>query len=100
MMVITLRESAAENGQRCAYFDRTFWWRAADLFDDSRFRVFDRACFHGVACLSTREMVELQDRFRPDGGPHQRESDRLDRALAEGGARWWVVSVYEWESGF
>ena len=99
-IVVTLRESAAHNGERCAFFDRVWWWPVVDLMGDSRFRVLDRASYYGVACLSTEEIRELQDRFRSNHGPHKRESDRLDCSLVEGGARWWVISVYEWESGY
>jgi hypothetical protein len=53
---------------------------------DPRFRVTDPIYFYSVAFLDLEEM---------------RESDRLDNELGnrENGGHWWVVSVYEWESG-
>jgi hypothetical protein len=71
---------------------------------DPRFRVTDPIYFYSVAFLDLEEMRELQGRFRSraEGLDHwKRESDRLDNELGnrENGGHWWVVSVYEWESG-
>lgn len=49
-------------------------------------------------------MREFQDRFRSraKGIDHwERDSDQPDNLLAdpENEGRWWVVTVYEWESG-
>jgi hypothetical protein len=99
-LAVTIREAAQDNGERCAFFDTAFWWDPAALMKDPRFRVLDRACYYGVASFMTKEMKELQNRFRPAAEHLQkRESDRLDLNLDEDGDRWWVVTVYEWESG-
>jgi hypothetical protein len=71
---------------------------------DPRFRIIDPAYFYAVACLSVDEMRELQSQYRPraEGLDHWKDgSDRLDSELqgGENSGRWWLVSVYEWESG-
>ena len=71
---------------------------------DPRFRILDPAYWHSIACLDQTDMRQLQNHFRPraEGIAHwRRDSDRLDSLLADpqNGGRWWVVSVYEWESG-
>ena len=101
---MTIRAAPKEDGDSCIVISSAVWWWGWDLMEDPRFRVIDPVYFYSVACLSVKEMCELQERFRPraEGLDHwKRDSDRLDRELqgAENYGRWWVVSVYEWESG-
>jgi hypothetical protein len=101
---VTIRAAPLKDGDSCPVFNPAVWWRGWDLMEDPRFRVTDPTYFYSVACLRVDEMRELQERFRPraEGLDHwKRDSDRLDRELqgAENYGRWWVVSVYEWESG-
>jgi|SRR5581483_19026 len=101
---VTIRAAAMEDREPCAVFCPAIWWPGWDLMKDPRFRVIDPAYFYSVACLSVKEMRELQDRYRPraEGLEHwKRDCDRLDRELegADNYHRWWLVAVYEWESG-
>jgi hypothetical protein len=92
--------ASQQNGERCAYFDDAKWWDALVLRDDPRFRIMDYPTCYGVGCLSTEDMRKIQDRFRPVPGDYwKRESDRLHGKLSEAANRWWVVVMYEWESG-
>ncbi len=100
---VSLRAVPKGDGDPCPAFNTAVWWRGGDLMKDPRFRVTDPVYFYS-ACLSVDEMRELQEGFRPraEGLDHwKRDSDRLDRELqsAENYGRWWVVSIYEWESG-
>ncbi|HWB83711.1 MAG TPA: hypothetical protein VG675_06200 [Bryobacteraceae bacterium] len=86
------------------FFDRANWWDPWSLYKDPRFRVLDPIYYEAVACLNASEMHELQNRFRARataGSDWLAESQRLDSLLA--GAkhfeRWWMVEVFEWESG-
>ena len=101
---VSLHGAPKEDGDSCPVFNPAVWWPGWELIKDARFRVTDSAYFYSVACLSVDEMGELQDRYRhrAEGLDHwKRDSDRLDRELAgaENYGRYWVVSVYEWESG-
>jgi hypothetical protein len=101
---VNIRAAPQQDGESCSFFNPAVWWWGWDLMRDPRFRVIDPFYFHSVACLGLKEMRELQERFRPraEGLDHwKRDSDRLDEELAnpENSGRWWVVSVYEWESG-
>ena len=101
---VTIRAVPKEDGETCSVFNPAIWWPGWDLMKDVRFRVVDPVYFYSVACLSVDEMRELQDQYRPraEGLDHWKiGSDRLDSELrrAENRGRWWLVSVYEWESG-
>ena len=101
---VSIRAAPKEERDPCPVFVPAVWWQGCDLMKDPRFRIINRACFFSVACLSVEEMCDLQERFRlrAKGLDHwERDSNRLDRELAkqENNGRWWVVSVYEWESG-
>ena len=101
---VVIRAAPKEDGDPCLVFDPVYWWRGRDLMGDSRFRVIDPAYFYSIACLSGKEMIELQERFRPraEGLDHWKlDSDRLDSELGNprNNGRWWVVSVFEWDRG-
>lgn len=101
---VAIRAAPKEDGDSCVVFNPAVWWRGSDLMEDPRFRITDPAYFYSIACLDLKEMRDLQNRFRPraEGLDHwKRDSDRLDKELGdpENTGRWWLVSVYEWESG-
>jgi len=100
---VTIRGAPREDGDPCPVFQPA-WWHPYDLVKDSRFRVVDPVYYYSVASLNRQEMRELQERFRPhtERVDHwKRDSDQLDRNLTDhaNNERWWLVSVYEWESG-
>ena len=101
---VSVRAAPKEDGDACPVFNPAVWWKAKDLMEDPRFRVTDRIYWYSIACLDQKDMRELQERFRPRAQSidhWRRDSDRLDALLAdrENSGRWWVVTVYEWESG-
>lgn len=103
-IAVTIRAVPMKDGDSCPVFNPAIWWQGWDLMKDPRFRVIDPACYYSVGCLDVEDMRELQERYRPPaaGLDHwQRDSDRLDNELrgAARYGRWWVVTVYEWESG-
>jgi hypothetical protein len=99
-MWVNIRAAPQKDGEPCPFFNPAVWWRGLNLMGDPRFRVIEPDYF--VACLSVKEMRELQERFRPraSGVDHwDRDVERLDKELRKDG-RWWVVSIYEWDSGY
>lgn len=102
---VSIRGAPIIDRDECPVFNPAVWWKAEDLLGDGRFRVLDPIFHHSVASLTREEMRDLQERFRPlaEGVAHwKRDSDRLDSSLRdrETSGRFWVVSVYEWQSEF
>ncbi len=100
---VMLRGAPQKDGEACPVFFSVSWWDYDALMKDSRFRVTDPELYQAVACLRPEEIRELQDRYRSQAWTEllRRESDRLDDCVADrpDNFRWWVVSVFEWESG-
>jgi hypothetical protein len=100
---VGIRSTPQEDGDHCAFFNNAVWWNSRDLMEDPRFRQMNPSCWFSVACLNTEEMRELQDRYRYTGNLEhfKQDSDRLDSLLADinNVGPWWVVEVYEWETG-
>ena len=101
---VGIREVPTTDGDRCSVFNPAVWWKAEDLMKDPRFRVTDSSFWYSIGCLSTDELRTLQKQFRRVASITEhwtRDSDRLDVLLADPdkSGRWWVVTVYEWESG-
>jgi hypothetical protein len=102
---VSIRGAPMTEGDSCPVFNPAVWWRAESLIDDIRFRLIDGVCHYSIACLSRDEMRDLQERFRFPYSEITKhwmfESDRLDSCLSDEmmSGRWWVVAIYEWESG-
>ena len=101
---ISIHGVPKRDGEAVPVFDNVVWWDERALMKDIRFRPIDSPGYRDyVACLSFEEMLELQHRYGAQAwGRFKLESERLGNCLADqsGNVRWWVVTVFEWESGF
>lgn len=101
---VGIRGAPVNDGDACPVFNPAVWWKASILTEDVRFRVVNAQYFYSVACLGREDICTLQERFRPYAELVENwklESDRLNACLADDqhSGRWWVVTIYEWESG-
>jgi len=100
---IMLRGAPQKDGEACPVIFSVPWWNYRDLMHDTRFRVTDPSDYMAVACLTSEEVRELQDRYRSKADLEHMKlaSAKLDGYVADepDNFRWWVVTVFAWESG-
>jgi hypothetical protein len=107
---VSIRSVPREDGEACIVINPVIWWDPWELSHDPRFRVINPNYLCAVACVNTKEMREMRDHYRHKCAGSERclaEASRLDEALHsplesrpwDDEYRWFVITVYEWESG-